>query len=401
MADNFFHLGGDSIRSIQVLALARQRGIDFSLQRLFQLSTIAALVGEAVLAAPEPRVREPFSMISAGDRARIPGDVTDAYPMAVLQAGMVFHMESDEDRRLYQNLDSFHVRGPFREEAFRLAVQQVVDRHDILRTSFHLSEYSQMLQLVHQRAELPVEVIDVRGLSEPEQLAAIGRVIDRERAIPFDLSRAPLLRFFVHWRSAQTFQWTLAEHHAILDGWSLHSTIAEILERYLALLRDPAAAVEPKPGSAYRDFIEAEQQALASPESRDFWLERMSDAPRAAMPVWPPGMPGRPGRHRGGPAAPRVAAAGTPPGLLRMAGDEDPRLAQPPARGDLRAARCVAQARAAGRAHAGHLLPVRLGGGGDRNGAQWPARGGGRRPVPRPLPQLPAVPGQDRQGDLD
>ncbi|HUZ26919.1 MAG TPA: amino acid adenylation domain-containing protein, partial [Streptosporangiaceae bacterium] len=294
VADNFFHLGGDSIRSIQVLALARQRGIDFSLQRLFQLSTIAALVGETVLAAPEPRVREPFSMISAGDRARIPGDVTDAYPMAVLQAGMVFHMESDEDRRLYQNLDSFHVRGPFREEAFRLAVQQVVDRHDILRTSFHLSEYSQMLQLVHQRAELPVEVIDVRGLSEPEQLAAIGRVIDRERAIPFDLSRAPLLRFFVHWRSAQTFQWTLAEHHAILDGWSLHSTIAEILERYLALLRDPAAAVEPKPGSAYRDFIEAEQQALASPESRDFWLERMSDAPRAAMPVWPPGVPADP-----------------------------------------------------------------------------------------------------------
>ncbi|WP_214108307.1 non-ribosomal peptide synthetase [Acrocarpospora catenulata] len=290
VTDNFFHLGGDSIRSVQVLALARDRGLDFQLQRLFQLPTVAQLAADIVPATPVERAREPYELISAADRARLPEDVVDAYPMAALQVGMVFHMESDE-RMLYQNVDSFHLRAPFVEDLFRAATDQVVQRHDILRTSFHLSEYSDMLQLVHRTAELPVVVADVRDLDPEEQARVIGELVERERGRPFDLSAPPLWRFFVHLRSDETFQWTLVEHHAILDGWSLHSTIAEILERYLALLKDPASEPEPRPASVYRDFVEAERRALESDDEREWWMARMAGLDRLELPRWPQDCP--------------------------------------------------------------------------------------------------------------
>ncbi|MBS2966797.1 amino acid adenylation domain-containing protein, partial [Actinocrinis puniceicyclus] len=292
--DNFFHLGGDSIRSVQVLGLARKRGIEFPLQRLFQLGTVAALAAEVTSAAVVQRDREPFALVRAEDRGRMPADVVDAYPMASLQAGMVFHMESDHDQRLYQNLDSYHIRAPFDERCFRRAVQQVVDRHEILRTSFHLSEYSEMLQLVHATASLPIEVADVRGLNEQEQERAVAETVERERTRALDLSSPPLWRFFIHWRSAESFQWTLVEHHALLDGWSLHGTIAEILRQYMRLLKDPDSPPPAKPASTYRDFVVTEQAALRSAEDRDYWTGKLRDVTRLRLPRWPKGAPVEP-----------------------------------------------------------------------------------------------------------
>ena len=311
VADNFFHLGGDSIRSVQVLGLARERGLDFSLQRLFQLPTIAALAAQTKPITKTEADREPFALIGAKDRELIPDDVVDAYPMAALQAGMVFHMEADQHRRLYQNLDSFRIRAPFVEERFRQAVQQVVDRHEILRTSFHLSEFSEMLQLVHASATLPIEVTDMRGYPEEEQERGITELIERERCRPFDLSRPPLWRFYIHWIGPLEFQWTQIEHHAILDGWSLHSTIGEILERYLRLLADPESAPPPKPASAYRDFILAERAALGCAADRDYWVAKVGGLARPPLPRWPQQVPADP---PAGLADPELTEWALPPG---------------------------------------------------------------------------------------
>src|SRR5579885_2328568 len=92
--DNFFALGGDSIRSIQVLARAKQRGLHFSLQQLFQQQTVYALtrvlqqeftVGAISGGCP------PLGLISDLDRATLPLGVVDAYPLTMLQAGMLYH----------------------------------------------------------------------------------------------------------------------------------------------------------------------------------------------------------------------------------------------------------------------------------------------------------------------
>uniref|UniRef100_UPI0022495B1B non-ribosomal peptide synthetase n=1 Tax=Streptomyces TaxID=1883 RepID=UPI0022495B1B len=286
--DNFFHLGGDSIRSIQVLGQARTQGIGFQLQDLFRTPTLAGLAeaAEEGAAGGPASDREPFALIGAADRERLPEGVVDAYPMAELQVGMVYEMELDPERRPYHNVDSMRITGTFDEPAFRRAVALVVARHPILRTSLELSGYSEPLQLVHRTAELPCSVTDLRHLDAAGQEAAIAAHVAAERANGFDHSRPPLLRFAVHRLAEDAFQWTVTEHHAIFDGWSLHSTLAEVTGLYQRMLAGETPQAAPPPASSYRDFIAAERAVLRSPESETFWLERVADRPTSRLPRW-------------------------------------------------------------------------------------------------------------------
>ncbi|MCZ7413615.1 non-ribosomal peptide synthetase [Streptomyces sp. WMMC897] len=286
--DNFFHLGGDSIRSIQVLGQARNQGIGFQLQDLFRTPTLAGLAEVAQITDGEgaSQNREPFSMISAADRDRLPDGVVDAYPMAELQVGMVYEMELDPERRPYHNVDSMRISGRFDEDAFRRALEMVVARHAILRTSLELSGYSEPIQLVHRAAEMPCRVADVRDLDSAGQEAAIAAYVAAERANGFDHSRPPLLRFGIHRLSEDAFQWTVTEHHAIFDGWSLHSTLAEITGLYQQLVAGEEPEALAPPESAYRDFIAAERAVLRSAESEGFWLDRVADRPDSQLPHW-------------------------------------------------------------------------------------------------------------------
>src|SRR5262249_40049954 len=87
--DNFFALGGDSIRSIQVIAQALAAGVSLTLEELFARPTIYELVRSAP-AFEQERVdgsRLPFSAISEAERGRLPTGLEDAYPMAELQTG--------------------------------------------------------------------------------------------------------------------------------------------------------------------------------------------------------------------------------------------------------------------------------------------------------------------------
>ncbi|WP_410638364.1 amino acid adenylation domain-containing protein [Amycolatopsis sp. lyj-346] len=290
--DSFFDLGGDSIRTLQAIGRAKERGLAISLQDLFTTPTIARLAARAEPVAEEERVREPFSLMSAEDREKLPDGLEDAYPMSVLQAGMVYHMTLDPSNLPYHNVNVFRVRAPFDEAAFRQATRDVVARHSILRTAFDLSRFSEPMQLVYPAAELPIEVSDLRHLSEAEQERRLLGVLDRERHNPFKVDEAPLLRYQLHRRSDEEFQWTITEHHAVFDGWSLFSTQAETLRRYVALLRDPDAPALPRPAAHFRDFIELEREAIASPEQRDFWAGKLADRLPFQLPHWGTGPDG-------------------------------------------------------------------------------------------------------------
>ncbi|WP_344951652.1 amino acid adenylation domain-containing protein, partial [Sphaerisporangium flaviroseum] len=289
--DDFFDLGGDSIRSIQVLGQARNAGLGFTLQDLNRRPTISELAGvvrHTTDEDPQP-AREPFSLLSAEDRERLPEGLEDAYPMAELQVGMVYEMELDAERRPYHNVDGLRLAGPFDEQRFRDAVARVVVRHPILRTSFDLSGFSEPMQLVHPSAEIPLTVVDLRGMDRAEQRVALAGHMRAEQRHPFDPSVAPLLRMAVHIVGDDAFQWTVTEHHAILDGWSMASTLAEINDLYRALLAGEDPAVEPL-RSTYGDFIAAERAALHSEDTQRFWLERLADRPDGRVPRWPAGL---------------------------------------------------------------------------------------------------------------
>jgi amino acid adenylation domain-containing protein len=287
--DNFFNLGGDSIRSVRIVALAKERGLSFSLQQLFHHQTIAELTQElsATDGHPDPAPQsQPFSLTSDEDRRRLPDGVEDAYPLTMLQAGMLFDGEYGREAALYHNTTSLHIRASFDLQALKMSIEQLLTRHPVLRTSFDLSTYSEPLQLVHQSVQLPLEVEDVRHLAQDEQAQIIAKWEDDEKQRRIDWSQAPLLRFQIHLRSEETFQFSFAEHHAILDGWSIAAMLTELFRSYLSLSTGTGEHIEPLKASSFRDFVELERKALASDQCEQYWKQKLSGSTMITLPRW-------------------------------------------------------------------------------------------------------------------
>ena len=237
--DNFFELGGDSIRSIQVSAQARAMGLDVPVQKLFQYQNIQELAQHLDPSIQTSRPVSdigPFGLISDDDRRRLPADAEDAYPVSGLQSGMLFHSELSPDSSLYHDIFSFHLQAPLQPDALTEAVQHLASRHAVLRTSFDLGSFNEPLQVVHRSSEVPVEVADLSHLSPEEQAVALSAWMEAEKKSRFDWTRPPLLHIQIHIRSAETFQFSLSFHHAILDGWSVATLLAELFQHYFVLL---------------------------------------------------------------------------------------------------------------------------------------------------------------------
>ncbi|MFY9570905.1 MAG: AMP-binding protein, partial [Blastocatellia bacterium] len=288
--DNFFMLGGDSIRTIQVRSMAQERGLDFTLQHLFQHQTIRGLAQNlrSLNRADVPVThKQAFSLVSEEDLQRMPAGIEDAYPIARLQAGMLFHSEYWSDAATYHDVLSFHLQAPFETAALNAAIQIVISRYPVLRTSFDLTSFEEPLQLVHSAVETPLQVDDLREMPEGDQERAIDDWIAREKSTRFDWNRAPLLKFQIHLRGENTFQFGFGFHHAILDGWSVATMLTELFQQYLTILGREVYEIGPPPLASYRDFVALEREAIDSEESRRYWLEKLVDSNLSRLPRWP------------------------------------------------------------------------------------------------------------------
>ncbi|HXM48142.1 MAG TPA: amino acid adenylation domain-containing protein [Pyrinomonadaceae bacterium] len=275
--DNFFVLGGDSILSIRVLALAKDRGLNFTLQNLFQHQSIHELAQayhvqeSAALDEPES---QPFCLITAEDRLGIPEDVEDAYPLTRLQAGMIFH--SEYSAIVYHSIISFRMQLSLDFAALRTAVRQVVKRHPMLRTSFALTGYSEPLQLVHKNGGTEIEYKCLQqGLTVAEQEQAVKDWIDTEKIRHFDWTSRSLTRFHLYQLSEETFQFSFSAPHALFDGWSDGLLLTEMFKRYLSLQGELQGELDPIPTTLFRNYVALERQALESEECRQYWHKQL------------------------------------------------------------------------------------------------------------------------------
>lgn len=304
--DNFFSLGGDSIRILQVLTKARQQGLRLELHQFYEHETLGDLAaavaerlqaeeaegfasefGTASGAGDDGPLTEPFDLVSDEDRRRLPEGIEDAYPLTRMQVGMIVHMDLEPDLPLYHNVDTMHLRAQFVEEPFRKAIARVVRRHAVLRTSIQLRGFSEPLQLVHREATAQIGIADVSDLPVEEQEAVVHGYFEDERRNRFDLSRPPLLRFQIHRRGESFCQFTLTLFHPILDGWSLGATLAEIVAIYSDLVRGETPVEPPPTALTFRDYVYLERRALEDEGSRRFWVDSLAGATALRLPRWP------------------------------------------------------------------------------------------------------------------
>ncbi|WP_445260551.1 amino acid adenylation domain-containing protein, partial [Photorhabdus sp. S7-51] len=259
--DNFFALGGHSLLAVRVIEHLRQQGLTLAVRDLFQtpvlanlaqkLEQYAAVPVSANVITPDTCTLTPAMLplinLTPADIDRIVGQVPgglsnlqDIYALSPLQDGILFHhlLASEGDPYLLAIQMIFADRALL--DRYLTAVQQVVNRHDILRTAFIWQGLSEPAQVVWRQAPLSVTELTLDPADGPvsEQLS---RRFD-PRHYRLNLSEAPLLQFVVA-RDTEG-RWCLLElqHHLIGD----HTTL-EVLHREIRAFLTEQAETLPAP----------------------------------------------------------------------------------------------------------------------------------------------------------
>ncbi|MEU3255996.1 amino acid adenylation domain-containing protein [Streptomyces sp. NPDC006997] len=294
---SFFALGGDSLLSIRLRTALEHTGRTFDLPDLYDAPTVRALARRTRPYTPAGPGTRPFSLLSAPDRDLLPEGLDDAHPLSSMQSGMVFHAAYEENSSVYRVVTSVRVGLPFDERPLRAALDATVRRHPALRSSFHLTGFSEPLQLVHRDVTVPLAVDEaLRGTDPGERDARLAEWADAAKHRDFDLTTAPLLAFTAHPLDGEAFQLSVVEHHVVLDGWSDAAMFDEIVARYRAALSREDLFL-PEVPATFREFVAAERRAAERPEHRAFWDRELAGAEPAPLPTRATGRPAG-ARHR-------------------------------------------------------------------------------------------------------
>jgi amino acid adenylation domain-containing protein len=280
--DNFFALGGDSLLALRVVAAARERGLSFDVATMLSSPTLADLALHVLpLRMEEPFTPLPaFALLSALDRAKIGSGIVDAYPLAIVQAGLVFHDEASRADASYRETFAYRVKGPFDQTHFRSALDLMTQNHPILRSCVDLDSFTTPMQLVHAEATVP---LSVEWLSETEPAAFSEKLATAERKIAFVWTEPPLLRIRVRVLDGDLFEIYLVFHDLILDGWSASLLVTGLLLTYDAVLDGRPPPVVPQT-PRFADYIAAETAASTDTASAAFFAKLLNRTPSLNFP---------------------------------------------------------------------------------------------------------------------
>lgn len=287
--DNFFASGGTSIHFVTVLAQAKALGLVFSFQDLFAHPTVASL--SAAIAVQEAPAQggleiQPFALLSIEDRAQVPAGVVDAYPMTMLQAGLIFQNELTFGTAQYHDILTYVIQSRFEEAPFVEAFRHLVSRHAIFRTSYHLRGYSEYVQQVHAELPLPLEIVDLRHMDEADQEAWLSGWAERERQRRFDWENGGLVRLHVHVLRDDLFHYTLDQHNSALDGWSITLVHSQLFDMYYRLMRGETLDGDTGFRNYLRDYVLLEKASIESERDRAFWSGLMENGTHTELSRW-------------------------------------------------------------------------------------------------------------------
>ncbi len=273
VADSFFAVGGDSIRSIELVTRARAEGYALSVETIFghpSVRQLAGVVGTGT-SVPDEAAVAPFALLDDGVRAGLPDDVVDAFPLPTTLSGLL--VESTQPGRYRVYTTSLRLRGDLVAEEMEQALSVVLRRHPFLRSAIRVDAdggSAEPVQLVHREVPAALAVIDLRSLPADERDRRVADWLEREQTVAFDWERPPLLRLTAHRLTDDEFQLTLAE--PLLDGYSAALTLTELLNAYQQPGRLPVTEVR-----GYADYLAAQRTAVA--RSAGFWRDQLVDAP--------------------------------------------------------------------------------------------------------------------------
>ena len=182
------------------------------------------------------------------------GNIEDAYRLLPMQQGMLFHSLSAPHSGVYVQQVVCRLSRDINIPAFERAWQRVIERHEVLRTSFHWEGMQAPLQQVHKQVFMPIETQDWRGIAAAEQERELETYLLQDRSLGFDLTTPPLMRLtLLRLQDGEhLFVWTF--HHILLDGRARLIVLKEVSFFYEADCHGQDMELPVAP--AYKDYVE-------------------------------------------------------------------------------------------------------------------------------------------------
>ena len=204
--------------------------------------------------------------------------------------------QMDPDTCAYNLPCALRITGELNAGALEAALNGLIERHEILRTTFTLNE-GRPAQVVQAAEPVPLPVIDLQEYASTEREAHLDQLVKREVQRTFKLDEAPLLRSVLFRLSEREHLFLTVTHHIISDGWSLGVFFKELEHLYHAFATGCAPEL-PRLPAQYGDFAAWQQQKAQGDNFESdvrFWQEKLAAAPAAVdLPTDRP-RPERPG----------------------------------------------------------------------------------------------------------
>jgi len=181
---------------------------------------------------------------------------------------------------------------PVDSKILQHAAQEILTRHEVLRTSFHWENLPQPLQIVHEEATVPFAFADWRDLPAMGQEQKLASFLTEDRTAGFRLDQEPLTRFTLIQLAEREYRLIWTVHHAVADGRSFSIILTELFACYDARRR--GEPIQFPPVAPYREFIDwLGSQDLAGAER--FWRDTLRGFTLATPLIAPEGVEDQPG----------------------------------------------------------------------------------------------------------